>query len=101
MLRLSKSLWNKAESSSAANAALLASQREPPPEPPVVKKKNCSDNCVVCGKIALAGKPHCISCHVRRKSKTLDKQGGEQAGIKTSQAPRQRNVSVLRLGKGG
>ena len=101
MLRLSKSLWNKAESSSAANAALLASRRDPPPEPPVIKKKNCSEDCVVCGKIALAGKPHCISCHVKRKSGALDKEGREQADIKASQAPRPKNVSVLRLGKGG
>ena len=101
MLRLSKSLWNKAESSSAANAALLARQREPPPEPPIVKKKNCSEECVICGRIALAGKKHCISCHMKKKSGTSDKDIREQAGIKASPAPRPRTTSVLRLGKGG
>ena len=70
MLRLSKSLWNKAESSSAANAALLASRRDPPPEPPVVKKKNCSDNCVVLRENRIGWKAplHFVSCKEEVKS---------------------------------
>ena len=101
MLRLSKSLWNKAESSSAtsansAGAAAAAAALKKPEK--AVLKKNCSDECKDCENIALAGKEYCINCFIKRESGQDD--GGTSKSTKSSSS-RARKTSVLRFGKGG